>query len=81
MTSKVMHSVPIYILKEELTFGAGDPWVANVPGRTRAHGLVVSHATERVNGARVRHGARIEALAVDTGRVGRALGVVAAFRR
>ena len=69
------------MLKEELTFGAGDPWVANVPGRTRADGLVVAHATERVGRARVRHGARIEALSVDAGRVGRALGVVTAFRR
>ena len=40
---------------------------------------MVVHATERVGGARVGHGARVEALPVDAGGVRGALGVVPAL--
>ena len=60
-------------------FDALDPGVPDVARRTRAHGLVVVHATERVGGARVGHGARVEALPVDAGGVRGALGVVPAL--
>ena len=62
-----------------LTFGACNSRVAEIPGRTRAHRLMVLHAAKRVRGARIQHGARVQALPINAGGVRRALGVVAAL--
>ena len=48
-------------------FDTLDPRVSDVAGGTCAHGLVVCHAAVRIGGARVGHGARVQALSVDAG--------------
>ncbi len=67
-------------LSVELTWRARHARVAQIPERTCADRLMRFHAAKRVRCAWIRHGARIEALAVDAGIVRRAFRVIRAFR-
>ena len=54
-------------IKSQLTFVTAHARIADITGRTRAHRLVILHAAIRVARARVRHRARVQALAVKHG--------------
>lgn len=57
----------------------GDSWVPEITIWTCADGFVELHFTEGIGGTGVGDGARVEALSVDAGSVGRTLRVVRAL--